>query len=392
MNDFNKFMNIYPIGEKLVDSSAEYYILLKQLASQISSFYGNKYLVKFSCGQGNLSEVPWICIFNPTITNKAEKGLYISILFKSDMTGFYLELGQGMQYFKTTFGSNSLEYLDKVAKYFRNQITTGKFELHSIDLNVKKGTRGEGYEFGTVIAKYYEKQTFNILEFKKDLDDILLIYDGLIDNMSSTSYDEIISSVINEVDVPLDYINETNQKIEQELLKESGLDFGDIKSLVEVAIPNQKKKLTKETQKSIRKIDNIKKAKKDMEIGLIGEELVIEYEKQKMIDNNRPDLVDKVIWESRVNDILGYDIRSYDFDENGNEYEIYIEVKSTETNEKNVFFISKNEYDKMSLFKNKYWIYRVSNNKHIFYKINYELFQEKFDIEVNNYLVSLKEQ
>lgn len=392
MNDFNKFMDIYPTKEKLVNSSAYYYTLLKQMANKISALYEEKYLVKFSCGQGNLSEVPWICIFNQNITNKAEKGLYISILFRSDMMGFYLELGNGMQYFKTNFGSNSLEYLDKVAKYFRKQITADKFDLSNIDLKVKKGTRGEGYELGTVIAKYYEKNEFDITDLKKDLDDILLIYDGLVDNMSFTSYDEIVNLVINDNDMPMDYINESNQKMEQELLKESGLDFGDIKTLVEVDIPNRKSALTKVIQTSIRKIDSIEKAKKEMEIGLIGEELVIEYEKKKMIDNDRTDLVEKVIWESRVNDVLGYDIRSYNFDENGNEFEIFIEVKSTESNEKNVFYITKNEYDKMILFKDKYWIYRVSNSKHIFYKINYEIFKKKFDIKIDNYAVSLKEQ
>ena len=40
-----------------------------------------------------------------------------------------------------------------------------------------------------------------------------------------------------------------------------------------------------------------------------------------------------------------YDIRSYNFDENGKEKEIFIEVKTTDSNIKNAFFISKNEYE-----------------------------------------------
>ena len=50
MNEFNEFMSTYPIGEKLVDSSANYYILLKKIANKISDLYRGKYLVKFSCG------------------------------------------------------------------------------------------------------------------------------------------------------------------------------------------------------------------------------------------------------------------------------------------------------------------------------------------------------
>ncbi len=392
MNEFNEFMSTYPIGEKLVDSSANYYILLKKIANKISDLYRGKYLVKFSCGQGRLSDVPWICIFNTSITEKAGKGLYICILFRADMSGFYIEIINGMQYFKDTFGANSLMNLNKISHYFRRQINTDKFNLYNIDLGVKKGTRGEAYEFGTVIAKFYEKSNFDIIGLKKDLDDILLIYDGLVENMSATSYDEIINMVINDNDIPLDCINESNQQLEQKMLKELGLDIGEVNSLVEISIPNKEKRLTTEITRTVRKIDGVEKAKKDAEVGLLGEELVIEYEKQKMIDNKRPDLVDKVVWESRVNDVLGYDIRSYDFDENGNEYEIFIEVKSTESNEKNVFFISKNEYDKMVSFKEKYWIYRVSNKKHIFYKINYELLCKRFDMEINDYVVMLKDQ
>ena len=109
-----------------------------------------------------------------------------------------------------------------------------------------------------------------------------------------------------------------------------------------------------------------------------------------MLENGREDLVDKVIWESRINDQLGYDIRSYDFDENGKEHEIFIEVKTTESNIKNTFFISKNEYEKLELYKDKYWIYRVSSKKNIFYKINYEELKEKFKKEVYNYIVDIK--
>ena len=117
--------------------------------------------------------------------------------------------------------------------------------------------------------------------------------------------------------------------------------------------------------------------------------MVLKLEKDKMRQHNREDLVEKVILESRVNDVLGYDIRSYNFDENGNEYEIYIEVKTTESNIKNSFFISRNEYMKMENNKDKYWIYRVSSKDHTFYKINYEEFQKKLHKEVYNYIVDL---
>ena len=390
MNDFDRFMEIYPIDDEFVDSSKDYFNLLKNIASNIDSMYMNRYIVKSSCGQTRLADVPWVCIFNPDITTKAEKGLYVCILFRSDMKGFYLGLGQGMQFFKSLYGVEGLNYLSKMSDYFRKQLNTDKFDRKSIYLNVSRGSRGEGFEKANVISKYYEKKKFNMIDFKKDLDDILTIYDELTENMTSTSYDEIVNTVVNDKNLPLNYINETNQKIEQELLKEYGLDFGDITSLVEVPIPKKKKSLTKSTKNIIRKIDGIEKAKHDTEIGLIGEELVLEFEKEKMRQHKRLDLVDKVIWESRVNDELGYDIRSYDFDKNGNEYEIYIEVKTTESNIKNSFFISRNEYIKMEDNKDKYWIYRVSSKDHSFYKISYNEFQNRLCKEVYSYIVNLK--
>ena len=390
MNNFDKFMNLYPTNDEFVNSSKEYFILLKEIALEINDLYNNQYIVKSSCGQTRLADVPWICIFNPDITSKAEKGIYACILFKSNMKGFYLGLGQGQQFFKDSYGIEGLNYLEKMSDYFRRQLNINSFNLNTIDLNVSRGSRGEGFEKANIVSKYYEKENFDMIEFKNDLDDILTIYDEIADSMSSTSYDKIVNMVVNDSNMPLDFINETNQKIEQDILKESGLDFGEVRTITEISIPKKKKKLTSVSTKTIRKVDGIEKTKHDTEIGLIGEELVIEYEKNKMRENGREDLVDKVIWESRINDQLGYDIRSYNFDKNGKEYEIFIEVKTTESNIKNTFFISKNEYEKMELYKDKYWIYRVSSRRHIFYKINYDEFQEKFKKDVYNYIVDIK--
>ena len=208
MNDFDKFMHIYPTEDEFVDSSKDYFDLLKSIANNINELYSNRYVVKFSCGQTRLADVPWICIFNPNITTKAEKGLYVCILFRSDMRGFYLCLGQGMQFFKSLYGIEGLNYLSKMADYFRKQISANHFDNQEISLNVSRGSRGEGFEKSVVISKYYEKQNFNTFDFKNDLDDILTIYDELTENMSSTSYDEIVNFVINNENLPLEIINE----------------------------------------------------------------------------------------------------------------------------------------------------------------------------------------
>ena len=392
MNDFDKFMNSYPIGYDLVDSNAEYYITLNNIANNIKELYP-EYLVRSSCGQGRLSDVPWICIFNDNITKKAEKGLYVAILFKSDMTGFYLCLNQGMQTFIDNYGTKGYDYLNLMSNYFREQIKSDDDFINKIDLGVKKGSRGYGYELGSVIAKYYEKDKFDVLKLNADIKQLLNIYNDIYNSMESLTYDEVISNVINNDHISLIGINEANEIIEQELLKESDVTEAEITMLTEISIPIKKKNnFQKLTKKVTRKIDGIQKAKKDARIGLLGEQMVIEYEKNKMILHNREDLIPKIKWVSKEDDSCGYDIISYDFDDNGNEYQIFIEVKTTESNEKNIFFISRNELITMKENSEKYWIYRVYNQKEnpIFYKLNYSELNDKFDVKEYNYVVEIK--
>ena len=60
-----------------------------------------------------------------------------------------------------------------------------------------------------------------------------------------------------------------------------------------------------------------------------GEDIAVEIERRRLADIGRMDLVEKVANVAKVKDGLGYDLISTDIDENGNEIEIYIEVKAT---------------------------------------------------------------
>lgn len=71
-------------------------VITKDLVLRVSEDLSeNKYYVKGSVGQGRWAEIPWVCIFDKTISIKTTKGIYIAILFKADMSGFYLTLNQG---------------------------------------------------------------------------------------------------------------------------------------------------------------------------------------------------------------------------------------------------------------------------------------------------------
>ena len=98
--------------------------------------------------------------------------------------------------------------------------------------------------------------------------------------------------------------------------------------------------------------------KKNTELGKKGEDIVVEYEKTRLIMEGREDLADKVF---ATREIAGnaerFDVLSYDQDGN----EKYIEVKTTKGGLNNIFHISENEVEFSEQYQDKYYLYRVYN-------------------------------
>ena len=104
-------------------------------------------------------------------------------------------------------------------------------------------------------------------------------------------------------------------------------------------------------------VDYSARDKSNKKLGLKGEKLVLMYEKQYLIKNNRKDLEEMVSHDSvKIGDGLGYDILSFDI--NGNKK--FIEVKTTKGSNKITFFISPTELGRSKIEKN-YYLYRVYN-------------------------------
>lgn len=98
--------------------------------------------------------------------------------------------------------------------------------------------------------------------------------------------------------------------------------------------------------------------KKNTELGKKGEDVVVEYEKTRLVMEGREDLADKVF---ATREIAGnaerFDVLSYD--EYGNEK--YIEVKTTKGGFNNIFHISENEVEFSEQYQDKYYLYRIYN-------------------------------
>ena len=96
--------------------------------------------------------------------------------------------------------------------------------------------------------------------------------------------------------------------------------------------------------------DYEKSQKRKQQSGQNAELAVIFYERDKLNNLGHPELAELVTQVSKKNSAAGYDIKSYDLNDDGSFVEIHIEVKSAKLVSKYIeFFISENELKK---FKN----------------------------------------
>jgi len=90
-------------------------------------------------------------------------------------------------------------------------------------------------------------------------------------------------------------------------------------------------------------------------LGDQGEQLVMKYERNRLIAAGRADLAAVIERISLVDSAAGYDIQSFDLEGN----EIFIEVKSTKGGINTPFYISANEVATANNHPGKYYLYRL---------------------------------
>lgn len=139
-------------------------------------------IIKASAGAGNWADVPWLSILNPRITKTTQDGIYPVFLFRSDGTGAYLSLGQGITIPKERLGKNRAEERSAwIIDYLRQQIPIlhqwdkGKLELHA------NTPLGKSYGTANIGSHFYERSSLpsnKILE--SDLIELLSIYDQAV--------------------------------------------------------------------------------------------------------------------------------------------------------------------------------------------------------------------
>lgn len=135
------------------------------------------------------------------------------------------------------------------------------------------------------------------------------------------------------------------------------------------------------------KVDFYKNGLENKGLGNKGEEFALAIEKAKLMKAGKEDLIDKIVYVAQEDDYAGYDIKS--FSEEGKE--IFIEVKTTNGNSSQPFFLSASEYRKATEFCEKYFIYRIYNiNKNPKYFVLSVDKLDKLKMEAANYKISFE--
>lgn len=144
---------------------------------------GDEFKITGSFGQGNVAEIPWVCVFNKEVTTSASKGYYIVLLFSADMTSCYLSLNQAVTEYKNRYDTkNALYKMSKVAELANEYIglIDERAVVGNIDLKAK-GSLGVGYEKGAIVSyKYSINNLTNDEDFISDLALLIKHYDKLI--------------------------------------------------------------------------------------------------------------------------------------------------------------------------------------------------------------------
>jgi len=190
-----------------------------------------------------------------------------------------------------------------------------------------------------------------------------------------------ISAVLNDLGMP--YISGYKPRgnsqlllrkaVQEYVLRESGAVQGIVDALEDVKLPGQKtysavlvdpppietftaSDTTQPRTRLPRKIDFASRDEVNRKLGRAGEQWVLGYEQQRLVDSDQADLYAKIDWVSdRLGDGAGFDILSFDAVDRPR----YIEVKTTNGAQRSSFIVSRNELEFSRDVGDLFYLYRV---------------------------------
>ena len=155
----------------------------------------NYYLCKGSPGQGNWADVPWIGIFDPTVTTSATRGYYVVYLFSADMQNISLALGQGTTIVREEFKRNTHDALNRFAGLMRDRLpeARARFQGRNIDLRGRT-TLAHDYEPATAISVTYDATALPSERILRDnLKEMVRLYALLIARGGRDTFEDTVN-------------------------------------------------------------------------------------------------------------------------------------------------------------------------------------------------------
>lgn len=146
------------------------------------------HLITGSVGQGNWATVPWVCIFDRSITTSATKGVYIVYLLSKDGQTLYLTFNQGCTDIrKVNSKKETIKIMREKAAEIISRIDSRGFRSDE-DVNLGDGLTelAELYQRGIVFYKAYHKGAVPAEdELQSDLRKMMDIYNDYVSGTSS---------------------------------------------------------------------------------------------------------------------------------------------------------------------------------------------------------------
>lgn len=167
----------HPMGAFFRNEIPDYLYSLGEISRE-------KHLITGSVGQGNWANVPWICIFDRSITTSATKGVYVVYLLSKDGKTLYLTFNQGCTEIRRTHTkAETIRIMRQKASVISSKIDSRGFASdEQINLGSGLTELAELYQNGTIFYKGYTKGSVPEDEvLKKDLAEMMAIYADYVD-------------------------------------------------------------------------------------------------------------------------------------------------------------------------------------------------------------------
>ena len=137
--------------------------------------------IQGSPGQGNWAAVPWIGIFDPTITSSATAGYYVVYLFNAIEPVVHLSLNQGTTIVREEFKAKTRDILSNRAQFMRDRLADYQVGLPVSNIELGSDARLPGdYAAGHAMGTSYNLEalpTESVLE--NDLRNVVRAYRAL---------------------------------------------------------------------------------------------------------------------------------------------------------------------------------------------------------------------